>query len=517
MQDISLAGTKFNLTANTHMSISQWSYQHPAWLILMIILILALGLLLRDIFQKKHIILRNYPIIGYFRYFLEWLGVYLRRFFYARDREELPFNRAQRSWIYEASKNIDTTVGFGSTRDLYRVGGIYFVDAPFPILGRSMIETKPLTIGTKCRNPYAARSLINISGMSYGSISKNAVLALGQGAKMAGCWFNTGEGGVTDYHLESGCDLIAQIGTAKYGFRDADGNLSDEKLKQFAAYPQIKMFEIKLSQGAKPGLGGLLPAIKVTKEIAEIRDVIPNQDSISPNRFPEISNASELLDFVDHVRNVTGKPTGFKIVLGSYEWLDDLCANIIKRGIDSAPDFITLDGSEGGTGAAPMILVDYMGLPITESLPALIDILTEYGLRDRIKVIASGKLVTPNHVAWALAVGADFVNSARGFMFSLGCIQALRCHLNTCPTGITTHNRWLTRGLDPADKAVRVYHYAKNINYEVGVICHSCGVEEPRKLKRHHVRIVSEHGTSVSLEEVYPYKKTGIKSEITYN
>jgi glutamate synthase domain-containing protein 2 len=482
-----------------------------AKVILGLILLGLIMLFLWDIFQNKHTVLRNYPIVGHLRYFLEWLGIYLRQYFYARDREELPFNRAQRSWIYEAAKNTNTTIGFGSTRDLHPQGTIYFVDAPFPLLGQDAVETQAVTIGPLCREPYTTRSLFNISAMSYGALSKNAVLALAHGAKMAGCWLNTGEGGISEYHLDSGCDLMAEIGSAKYGFRDENGNLSDEKLKEFAAYPQVKMFEIKLSQGAKPGKGGILPAIKVTPEVAKIRDIPPYQDSISPNRFPEIGNSSELLDFINHIRDITGKPTGFKMVLGSYEWLDDLCSNIIKRGPESAPDFINIDGAEGGTGAAPMMLADYMGLPLTESLPRLIDILTEYGLRERIKIIASGKLVAPARVAWALAVGADFVCSARGFMFSLGCIQALRCHLNTCPTGVTTHNPWLIRGLNPQNKAVRVYYYAKNIEYEVGLICHSCGVHEPRQLKRNHVRIVGEHGTSVSFEQIYPYKEPGVK------
>ena len=457
-----------------------------------------------NIFQKEHTILRTYPVLGYIRYFAETLGIYLRQFFYARDREELPFNRDQRRWVYEASKNIDTVIGFGSTRDLKRIGAIYFVDAPFPVLKRDSVKARSIIIGPNCRHPYSTSSIINISAMSYGSISKNAIVALSHGAKMAGCWLNTGEGGLSPYHLEGDCDLVAQIGTAKFGYRDEHGNLSDEKLKEVAAHPQIKMFEIKLSQGAKPGKGGILPGAKVTKEIAEIRNIPPYKDSISPNRFPEISNSSELLDFINHIRDVTGKPTGFKVVLGNYDWLDDLCKIILERGMEFAPDFIALDGSEGGSGAAPESLADYMGLPISESLPVLIDKLFEYGLRDRIKVIASGKLITASMVTWALCMGADFVNSARGFMFSLGCIQSLRCHKNTCPTGIATHNAWLRRGLDPQSKAVRVYHYVKNLEYEVGVICHSCGVHEPRELKRHHVRIVSVHGKSIALSEVYP-------------
>jgi glutamate synthase domain-containing protein 2 len=472
-------------------------------------------LLLWNIFQKKHSILKTYPLIGYMRYFAEYLGVFLRQFFYARDREELPFNRAERTWIYEAAKNTDTTVGFGSTRDRKKLGAIYFVDSPFPVLDTQSVKAGPVTIGEHCRFPYTTRALINISAMSYGAISKNAILALSHGAKRAECWLNTGEGGLTEFHLDSGCDIVAQIGTAKFGYRDKDGNLSDEILRKDAAHKQVKMFEIKLSQGAKPGKGGLLPAAKVTPEIAAIREIPVYKDIVSPNRFPEISNSAELLDFIQHIREVTGRPTGFKVVLGDYCWLDDLCREIIKRGIESAPDFITLDGSEGGTGAAPMTLIDYMGLPIAESLPVLVDTLVEYGLRKRIKVIASGKLITPAAVAWALCIGADFVNSARGFMFALGCIQALRCHKNTCPTGIATHNAWLERGLDPKNKSVRVYHYVKTLEHEVGLICHSCGVKKPRELHRRHVRIVAENGKSVSLEDMYPEKKEGSKATQT--
>lgn len=485
----------------------------PYALLLLVVGLILVFIYIKDTRQKDHTILRNFPIIGHFRHILEGLGVYLRQFWFAQDREELPFNRATRSWVYRASKNEDMTVGFGSTRDLRPVGTVLFVDAPFPVLGEDASEIQPVTLGPDCKYPYVAKSLFNISAMSYGSISKNAVLALAEGAKIGGCWLNTGEGGVSRYHLESGCDLVAQIGTAKYGFCDSSGRLSDEALRGVALYPQIKMFELKLSQGAKPGKGGILPAVKVTPEVAEIRFITAYKDSISPNRHPEISNVQELLDFIEHIRALTGKPTGFKIVLGSYEWLDDLCAEILKRGIEKAPDFITLDGAEGGTGAAPASLIDYMGLPIAESLPVLIDTLVEHGLRERIKVIAAGKLITPAEVAWALCMGADFVSSARGFAFALGCIQALKCHTNTCPTGITTHQPHLVQGLDPATKAVRVANYLKSILYETGVISHSCGVREPRELTRKHARIVTERGTSVLLSEIYPDKVSGAKSK----
>jgi glutamate synthase domain-containing protein 2 len=340
--------------------------------------------------------------------------------------------------------------------------------------------------------------------MSYGAISSPAIRALSRGAKKAGCWMNTGEGALSPYHLEGGADIVFQIGTAKYGVRDQAGNLSDDRLREVAAHEQVRMIEIKLSQGAKPGKGGILPGGKVTEEIAKIRFIAVGQDSISPNRHPDVNNAGELLDFVHRVREVTGKPTGFKCVIGAYGWLDDLCQEILKRGIESAPDFITIDSAEGGTGAAPMSLIDYMGLPVRESLPLVADTLTRYNLKSRIRLITSGKLITPGQVAWALCVGADAVVSARGFMFSLGCIQAMQCNRNTCPTGITTHDPDLQRGLVVADKAERVYRYAKMVQKEVGIIAHSCGVTEPRRLQRMHCRVVQSNGLSMPLDELFP-------------
>ncbi|MCG7937010.1 MAG: FMN-binding glutamate synthase family protein, partial [Candidatus Thiodiazotropha taylori] len=280
--------------------------------------------------------------------------------------------------------------------------------------------------------------------------------------------------------------------------------LSDQKLRQVAAHQAVRMFEIKLSQGAKPGKGGILPAAKVTPEIAEIRGIKPGTDAISPNRHPDINNPDDLLDMIQRIRRVTGKPVGFKTVVGAYGWLETLCERIIQRGDECAPDFITIDGADGGTGAAPMALMDYVGLTLHESLPMVVDMLCEYGLRSRIKVICSGKLITPAGVAWALSIGADFVVSARGFMFALGCIQALQCNKNTCPTGITTHNRKMQRGLVTTEKAQRVANYVKNMSYEVGLLAHSCGVKEPRELKRFHARMVVENGKSLPLNELYP-------------
>ena len=457
-----------------------------------------------DVSQTKQAIRRNYPVIGRFRYFFEHLGEFFRQYFFAMDREELPFNRAQRSWAYRAAKNVDNTVAFGSTRDLRAPGTILFVNCPYPTLGEDAVDPEPVTIGEYCKTPYTTASFFNISGMSFGAISKPAVLALSNGARMAGCWMNTGEGGLSPYHLQGGADIVFQMGTAKYGVRDLQGNLSDEKLQELAAHEQVRMFEIKLSQGAKPGKGGILPGGKVTEEIATIRGITPGHDSISPNRHTDIKCNEDLLYMINHIREVTGKPTGFKAVLGAYGWLDSLFAEINKTGIERAPDFITVDGADGGTGAAPMPLIDDMGLPLRESLPMLVDKLNEYGLRKRIKVIASGKLITPADVGWALCIGADFINSARGFMFALGCIQALQCNKNTCPTGITTHDKKLQRGLVPEDKAVRVMHYQKNMIKEVGTIAHSCGVRSPRQLQRFHARIVTQNGLSLALNELYP-------------
>ncbi|MEM7198476.1 MAG: FMN-binding glutamate synthase family protein, partial [Pseudomonadota bacterium] len=324
------------------------------------------------------------------------------------------------------------------------------------------------------------------------------------GAEKAGVWYNTGEGGLSPYHIKSNCDLVFQIGTAKYGVRKPEGGLDDEKLRSVAAHPQVKMFELKLAQGAKPGKGGILPADKVSKEVAEIRGIREGEASISPNRHPEISNAEELIAFLDHLREVTGKPVGIKTVMGDFAAMEEFLDLVVQKGKDHAPDFITLDGGDGGTGAAPMPLMDLVGLPLREALPILSDMLAARGLKDRVRLIASGKLVNPGDVAWAIASGADFVTSARGFMFSLGCIQALKCNKNTCPTGITTHDRRLQKGLVPKVKADKVANYAKGIVKEVELIAHSVGVSEPRQIGRKHVRMVRGDGRTELLADIYP-------------
>ncbi|MEP3298657.1 MAG: FMN-binding glutamate synthase family protein [Pseudoruegeria sp.] len=453
--------------------------------------------------QTGDAIRRNYPVIGRFRHLFTTLGEFFRQYFFAMDREEMPFNRAQRDWVSRASKGDSNTIAFGSTRKLSDVGTPIFANAPFPPLDNQFSATEPLMIGPTAREPFMARSFFNISGMSYGALSRPAVEALSKGAAKAGIWMNTGEGGLSPYHLTGGCDVVFQIGTAKYGVRNEDGSLSDERLREVSKHDEVKMFELKIAQGAKPGKGGILPAAKVSAEISQIRGIPEGQASISPNRHVDISNVDELLDMVLHIREVTGKPVGFKTVVGSLEPFEELFARIKARGEECAPDFITIDGGEGGTGASPMPLMDLVGMPVRESLPRMTTLLNDCGLRGRIRLIASGKLVNPGDVAWALAAGADFVVSARGFMFSLGCIQAMKCNKNTCPTGITTHDERLQKGLVVQDKYVKVANYAKGIVKDVETIAHSVGVAEPRQMTRKHVRIVQNDGSSRSMSEIY--------------
>ena len=481
------------------------------WSALVFVFLLGLGVLavialyVIDVSQTRHTIRRNYPVVGRFRYLFEHLGEFFRQYFFAMDREELPFNRAERAWVYRAAKQVDRTIAFGSTRPLNIEGDVYFLNSAFPTLHHEAMAPLPVTIGAAtARHPYTTASLVNISGMSYGAISAPAVRALSHGAREAGIWLNTGEGGLSPHHLEGGCDLVFQIGTARYGCRTPSGALSDDRIREIAAHEQVRMFEIKLSQGAKPGKGGMLPGSKVTAEIARVRGIPEGEDSISPNAHPDVRSVDDLLTMIDHIRQLTGKPVGIKLVLGQTDFLHDLFDAIQQRVHPHGPDFITLDSADGGTGAAPQPLMDYVGMPLKESLPLLVDLLVEYGLRERIKVIASGKLITPGKVAWALSMGADFVTSARGFMFSLGCIQALQCNRNTCPTGITTHDERLQRGLVSEEKAVRVARYARQLVESVGLIAHACGVRQPRELARHHVRMIEHGARSRLLSDVHP-------------
>src|SRR3990172_5669446 len=307
---------------------------------------------IQDITQKKHTVLRNYPVIGRLRFFLEELGEYFRQYFFAGDRAEMPFNRATRGWIYREAKNEGGIIGFGSTNDLREPGSIIFVNHPYPVLEEDRLPTPPLVIGEGyARYPFEAKSVVNISGMSYGAISVPAVRSLSRGAGLSGCWMDTGEGGLSPHHLEGNCDIIMQIGTAKYGIRNLDGSFSPEKAKELAQV--VKAFEIKLSQGAKPGKGGVLPGAKVTEEIARIRGIPAGQDSISPNRHYDIANVDQLLDRIASIRDLTGRPVGIKTAIGGWEFINELCNAVLRRGREYAPDFLAIDGGQGGSRAPP--------------------------------------------------------------------------------------------------------------------------------------------------------------------
>ncbi len=471
-----------------------------------LVVVAAIALFIYDKNQTKNTIWRNYPVIGHFRNVFATLGEFFRQYFFAMDREEMPFNRAERDWVDHVSKDGKDTVPFGSTK-VFEPGMPIFANGLFPKLDTEEKIRTPFVIGPDTPNPYKPTSLFNISAMSYGSLSAPAISALSHGAQMAGCYLNTGEGGVSPYHKEGECDLVYQLGTAKFGARNDDATLNAEKLAKLCENPDIKMIEIKLSQGAKPGKGGILPAAKVTPEIAEIRGINVGEAALSPNRHVDASTPDELLDLIDQVRHASNRPTGIKFCMGQVAPVQDLIDAILARGHASAPDFITLDSGDGGTGAAPMPLIDSTGMLIEDSLPLLHDMLVAAGLRDRIKIIASGKLITSADVAWAMCVGADMVNNGRGFMFALGCIQALKCHKNTCPTGITTHDKKLQKGLDPTNKAVRVRNYVKTLNSEVKMIAHACGVDCPRDLTRDHLLVMQSSGRTRPFTKTWDPKR----------
>jgi hypothetical protein len=427
------------------------------------LLLIALPILLVvgffNTIQKKHAILRNFPVLGYFRYLFEMIAPEIQQYFIEKSTDGKPFSRNQRSLVYQRAKNIDSNTPFGTQLNLN--------DRNYEGIKHSIFPTKVneelprvLVGGKDCKQPYLA-SLLNVSAMSFGSLSENAVRALNIGAKKGNFYQNTGEGGLTDYHVEGGGDITWQIGTGYFGCRDAQGNFNPEKFSEKANLPNVKMIEIKLSQGAKPGHGGVLPAAKNTEQIARIRGVEPNTMILSPPSHSAFSDAKGLVHFIKQLRELSnGKPIGFKLCIGNTAEFEAICHEMIAE--DCYPDFITVDGAEGGTGAAPLEFADGVGMPFAPALIFVNKTLVELNIRDKIRLIGSGKIISGYSILHAIALGADMCNSARGFMFSLGCIQALRCHNNECPTGVATQNKMLMKGLVVTDKSERVYHYHKN-------------------------------------------------------
>ncbi len=426
-------------------------------IIVMVALLIVIGL--HDIFQTKHTILRNFPVIGHIRYLLEMVSPELHQYFVESDTDGKPINRNHRTYIYERAKEQTQTHPFGTELDVYSDNYNWMQHSIYP--ATKMQSPPRIEIGGKdCQQPYSA-SLFNISAMSFGALSKNAIQALNLGAKAGNFFHDTGEGGISKYHLEGG-DLVWEIGTGYFGCRKEDGSFDAEKFKEKANWEQVKMIEIKISQGAKPGHGGVLPAVKNDEEIAEIRGLEPHTIVLSPPGHSAFNDAKSLLQFIQQLRTLSnGKPIGFKLAIGSKQEFIDICVAMLETGIQ--PDFITVDGAEGGTGAAPIDFSNYVGMPWEDALIFVVDTLNKYKVKKEIKVITATKIFTAFDIFKALCLGADICNSARGMMLALGCIQAMKCNTNECPTGVATNNPKRVRGLVVSEKWKRVRNYHKNI------------------------------------------------------
>ncbi len=472
--------------------------------LVVVVPILAIGF--KDYFQKKQSILRNFPVLGHFRYLMEAIRPEIHQYFIETNSEGKPFSRENRSLIYQRAKKVTDTLPFGTQKNVYEIGYEWVNHSVAPQFC-DLNEMNVTVGGPQCTKPYTA-SRFNISAMSYGALSKNAILALSEGAKMGKFYHNTGEGGLSPYHIKGGGDLVWQIGTGYFGCRDTQGNFSAEKFQEKAVRDQVKMIEIKLSQGAKPGHGGLLPASKVTKEISEIRGVEMGQDVHSPSYHKAFKTPTELLGFVKKLRDLSGgKPVGFKLCVGKRHEFAAICKAIIKTGI--YPDFITVDGGEGGTGAAPLEFSNHVGTPLREGLILVHNSLIGFGLRDKIRVIASGKITTGFEIVSKLCIGADICNSARGMMMALGCIQALQCNTNKCPTGVATQDPNLVQGLDVTTKSVRVFNFHKETLKSATDMIGAMGLKNPLELKPFFlIRRYSE--TEVrNYTQMYEYLKEG--------
>ncbi|TGK10650.1 FMN-binding glutamate synthase family protein [Leptospira selangorensis] len=474
---------------------------------------------IHDIFQKKHTIKHNFPVVGHIRYLFEKIGPELRQYWVANDKEEMPFNRAERSWVYATAKMQNNNFGFGTTELLYDAGYPIIKHSAFPFSDSkakfiegdsSMIPS--LKVMGEFRNRkklYRPASVINISAMSYGSLGERAVSSLNKGAKIARCYHNTGEGGLSPYH-NFGADVVWQLGTGYFGARDEKGKFSlDHFLKRLDANPNVRAIEIKLSQGAKPGKGGILPGAKVTKEIAEIRGIKPGQDCISPNAHTEFDDVKSLVDFIEKLASVSGLPIGIKSAVGESKFWEELASRMKETG--QGPDFITIDGGEGGTGAAPLTFTDHVSLPFKVGFARVYKIFQKYEIADRVVWIGSGKLGFPDRAIVAFAMGCDLIHVARETMMSIGCIQAQKCHTGHCPAGVATQSKWLQAGLDVELKAKRAANYIKGFRKELLSVAHACGYEHPLQFTGNDIEIGAGQNRFRTLTEVLEYERTPIK------
>lgn len=489
----------------------------PWWGWILIVLTLVA---IRDVFiQKAHTISHNFPIVGHLRYWLESIGPEMRQYFVANNREELPFNRIERSWIYASAKKENNYEGFGTDRDIYAHQHIFINNAmmPFQLPENHPNKTdstflpcaKIMGSFNKRKKPFRPASIINVSAMSFGSLSAKAVESLNKGIKIAGAYHNTGEGGLSPYHSHGG-DVIFHFGTGYFGVRAANGGFSLEKLTELVEQnPFIRAIEIKLSQGAKPGKGGVLPGAKITKEIANIRGVEMGKDVLSPPNHKAFSNVPEMVDFIEKIANATGLPVGIKAAIGKLEQWEELADIMSATG--HGPDFITIDGGEGGTGAAPPSFADHVSLPWVYGFSDVYRLFKSKNLSERIVFIGSGKLGFPAKAAMAFAMGADCINVAREAMMSIGCIQAQVCHTNRCPSGIATQSKWLQNGIDPTLKSERLAQYFKTFRKELIEITHAVGYEHPCQFKMSDIEInVDDHNLSKELHRTYNYEKTRV-------
>jgi len=488
----------------------------PWWAWTLIVLVLVA---IRDVLQPKHTISHNFPIVGHLRFVLEKIGPELRQYLVANNREELPFNRIERGWIYASAKHENNYEGFGTDRDIYAHQHIFINNAMMPYqIGKNHPNVedhcflpcaKVMGAFNKRDKPFRPASVINVSAMSFGSLSARAIDSLNKGVQIAGAYHNTGEGGLSPYHSNGG-DVIFQIGTGYFGVRTKDGGFSMEKLvKLVQENPFVKAIEIKLSQGAKPGKGGVLPGAKITEEIANIRHVEMGKDVISPPNHKVFSNVTEMVAFIEEVANKTGLPVGIKAAIGKLEQWEEL-ADLMKA-TNKGPDFITVDGGEGGTGAAPPSFADHVSLPWVYGFSDLYKVFKERNITERIVFIASGKLGFPAKGAMAFAMGADCLNVAREAMMSIGCIQAQVCHTNKCPSGVATQSKWLQRGINVPLKSERLAQYFKTFRKEFIEITHAAGYEHPCQFTMKDIDVnVDDHYLSKELDKTYMYNKTPV-------
>lgn len=481
-----------------------------------VVLVVLLLIAVHDIFvQKKHTIVHNYPIVGHLRYFLEMIGPELRQYWVANDKEELPFSRNERSWIYASSKGENSTFGFGTAEQIYSTGYPIIKHAAFPFPESEAVfpdgdETfipclKVMGEAHNRRRPYHPQSVVNISAMSFGSLGERAVRSMNLGAAEAGCFHNTGEGGVSPYH-QLGAELMWQLGTGYFGARGEDGGYSlDVLAERVASCQNIRCIEVKLSQGAKPGKGGILPGAKVTQEIARTRGVPVGTDCISPNSHSEFDTVDELIDFVERIADRTGLPVGIKSAVGQRAFWRELAARMKERG--EGPDFISIDGAEGGTGAAPLTFADHVSLPFKIGFARVYPIFQEAQLTQDIVWIGSGKLGFPDRAIIAFAMGCDIIQVAREAMMAIGCIQAQKCHTGHCPAGIATQSKWLQGGLNVEDKATRMAKYIKSFRKELLAVSYACGYQHPCQFTGEEIEFSTGVNKFSKLHDVLGYTR----------